>query len=98
MVVMVVGWWWWGDGGGGVVGWWWWGVLMSRFLVKVSWLLLTTCWLPFQNLGNLVHPILSVSFGRYTKSRWSLLSGVYARGSKRSHTGKWKNLLWTQCA
>ena len=22
-----------------------------------------------------------------TKSRWSLLSGVYARGSKRSHTG-----------
>ncbi|KAI0235329.1 hypothetical protein LSAT2_014162 [Lamellibrachia satsuma] len=22
--------------------------------------------------------------------RWSLLSGVYARGSKRSHTGKWK--------
>ena len=24
---------------------------------------------------------------RHTKSRWSLLSGVYARGSKRSHTG-----------
>ena len=23
---------------------------------------------------------------QYTKSRWSLLSGVYARGSKRSHT------------
>ena len=29
---------------------------------------------------------LPVSFGRDTKSRWSLLSGVYARGSKRSHT------------
>ena len=28
---------------------------------------------------------LPVSFGWDTKSRWSLLSGVYARGSKRSH-------------
>ena len=27
-----------------------------------------------------------VSFGRDTKSRWSFLSDVYARGSKRSHT------------
>ena len=26
-------------------------------------------------------------FGRYTKSRWSLQPGVYARGSKRSHAG-----------
>ena len=26
-----------------------------------------------------------MSFGGDTKSRWSLLSGVYARGSKRSH-------------
>ena len=32
-------------------------------------------------------PHLSVSFGRDTKSRWSLLSGVYARGSKRFDTG-----------
>ena len=32
-------------------------------------------------------PHLPMSFGRDTKSRWSLLSGVYARGSKRSHTG-----------
>ena len=32
-------------------------------------------------------PHLPVSFGRDTKSRWSLLSGVYARGSKISHTG-----------
>ena len=32
-------------------------------------------------------PHLPVSFRRDTKSRWSLLSGVYARGSKRSHTG-----------
>ena len=37
---------------------------------------------PFQNIGN-----LPVSFGRDTKSRWSFLSGVYAGGSKRSHTG-----------
>ena len=43
--------------------------------------------LPFQNLGNFVHPTLPVSIGRDTKSRWSLLPGVYARGSKRSHTG-----------
>ena len=43
--------------------------------------------LPFQNLGKFVHPTLLVSFGRDTKSRWSLLPGVYARGSKRSHTG-----------
>ena len=42
--------------------------------------------LPFQNLGNFVHPTLPVSFGRDTKSRWSLLPGVYARGSKISHT------------
>ena len=32
-------------------------------------------------------PHLPVSFGRDTKSRWSLLSGVYARESKRSNTG-----------
>ena len=38
-------------------------------------------------LSNFVHLTLPVSFGRDTKSRWSLLSGVYARGSKRSHTG-----------
>ena len=29
-----------------------------------------------------------VSFGRDTKCRWSLLSGVYARGRKISHTGR----------
>ena len=34
------------------------------------------------------NPHLPVSFGRDTKSWWSLLSGVYARGSKRSHTGR----------
>ena len=28
-------------------------------------------------------------FGRRAKSHWSL-SGVYVRGSKRSHPGKWK--------
>ena len=39
------------------------------------------------SLGNFVHLTLPVCFGRDTKSRWSLLSGVYARGSKISHTG-----------
>ena len=37
--------------------------------------------LPFQNLDNFVHLTLPVSFGRDTKSRWSLLPG------KRSQTG-----------
>ena len=37
---------------------------------------------PFRSLGNFVHLTLPVSFGRDSKSRWSLLSGVYARGSK----------------
>ena len=40
---------------------------------------------PFRNFGNSVYPALPVSFGGDTKSRRSLLSGVYARGSKRSH-------------
>ena len=38
------------------------------------------------NLGKFIYPTLPVSFGRDTKRCWSLLSGVYARGSKRSHT------------
>ena len=38
-----------------------------------------------QNFGNPVYPALPVSFGGDTKSRRSLLSGVYAGGSKRSH-------------
>ena len=41
---------------------------------------------PFRNLGNFIHLTLPVSFRRDTKSRWSLLSGVYARGNERSHT------------
>ena len=50
-------------------------------------------------------PHLPVSFGRDTKSRWSLLSGVYDRGSKIVHTGgKWvtcsglTNYHWTLSA
>ena len=39
------------------------------------------------NLGNFVHHTLPVSFGRDTKSRWTLPPGVYARRSKMSHTG-----------
>ena len=40
-----------------------------------------------RNFGDSVYPALPVSFGGDTKSRRSLLSGVYARGSKISHTG-----------
>ena len=39
------------------------------------------------NFGNFPYPTLAVSFGTDTKSRWSLLAGVYARGSKIPHTG-----------
>ena len=38
-----------------------------------------------RNFGNSVYPSLPVSFGGDTESRRSLLSRVYARGSKRSH-------------
>ena len=38
-----------------------------------------------RNFGNSVYPTLSMYFGGDTKSRRPLLSGVYARGSKRSH-------------
>ena len=36
---------------------------------------------------NFVNPYLPVSFWRDTKSRWSLLSGIYARKVKQSHAG-----------
>ena len=42
---------------------------------------------PLRNLGKFVYPTLPASFGRDSLSCWSLLSGVCARGSKRSHTG-----------
>ena len=38
-----------------------------------------------RNFGNSVYPALPVSIGGDTKRRRSLLSGVYARGSKLSH-------------
>ena len=38
-----------------------------------------------RNFGNSVYTALPVYFGGDTKSRRSLLSGVYARGSKRPH-------------
>ena len=37
-----------------------------------------------RNFGNSIYPALPVSFGGDTQSRGSLLSGVYARGSKIS--------------
>ena len=49
-----------------------------------------------RNFGNFVCLALPVSFGRDSKSRRSLLSGVYARGSKRSHQSALEmcNLSW----
>ena len=41
---------------------------------------------PLRNFFNSVFPALPVSFGGDTKSCWSLLSGVLARGSKTPHT------------
>ena len=38
-----------------------------------------------ENFASELWPALPVSFGGDTKSRRSLLSGVYAMGSKRSH-------------
>ena len=40
-------------------------------------------------ISNFIHPTLPVSFGRDTKSRWSLLSCIYARGSKKPIGGKY---------
>ena len=39
-----------------------------------------------RNFGNSVYPALPVSFGGDTKNRQSLVSGVYARGSKIFNT------------
>ena len=39
-----------------------------------------------RNFGNSVYSALPVPFGGDTKSRQTLLSGVYVRGSKISHT------------
>ena len=50
-----------------------------------------------RKFGNSVCPALPVSFGGDTKSGRSLLSGVYARGSKISHQSALEmcNLSWT---
>ena len=41
-----------------------------------------------QNVNSLIRSALPVSVGKDTKTRWSLLSSVGARGSKSSHVGK----------
>ena len=50
-----------------------------------------------RNFGNSVLPVLPVSFGGDTKSSRSLLSCVYAMGSKRSHQSALEmcRLSWT---
>ena len=52
---------------------------------------------PRRNFGNSVYTALPVSFGGDNKSRRSLLSGIYARGSKISHKSALEmcNLYWT---
>ena len=45
-----------------------------------------------RNFISSIHPTLPVSFGRDTKSRWSLLPGVYASRSISSHAGKWTKI------
>ena len=46
---------------------------------------------------NFIHPTLPLTFGRDTKSVWSLLSGVQARGSKDPTQGNgspvWDSLI-----
>ena len=61
------------------------GLRLRRFLKRKLSVLRNLTQVPVQNFGNSVYPALPVSFGGDTKSRRSLLSGVYARGSKRSH-------------
>ena len=39
------------------------------------------------NLSSFFHPTFAASFGRDTKSWWSLLYGVYASVNKKSHAG-----------
>ena len=65
--------------------------------LTIEWLRVRILLRPFGNFGNFLYPTLPVSFGRYTKGRCSLLSGVDARGSKRSHQSALEtcNLSWT---
>ena len=57
----------------------------------------TTAATSLRNFGNSVYPGLPVTFGGDTKSCRSLLFGIYARGSKRSHQSALEmcNLSWT---
>ena len=41
---------------------------------------------PLGNFGNFLYPLCQCILEETQKSRWSLLYGVYARGSKISHT------------
>ena len=60
-------------------------LVMPQTLQTIEWSRVRILLRPFGNFGNFLYPTLPVSFGRDTKSRRSLLSGVYARGSKISH-------------
>ena len=61
-------------------------VIDSNARLAIEWSRVRIPLRPLGNFGNFLYPTLPECFGSYTKSL-SLLSGVYARGSKRSHTG-----------
>ena len=49
--------------------------------------------LPFRNMGNCVHPTLSVSFGGYINICCPFSPGVYTREVKDpKHVGKWNKI------
>ena len=54
--------------------------------LKIEWSWVRIPLRPLGNFGNFLDLTLPVSFGRNTKTRWSLLCGACAIGSKRSLT------------
>ena len=65
----------------------WSGSSVVRVRMTIEWSRVRILLALLGNFGNSFYPTLPVSFGRDSKSRWSLLSGLCARGSKISHTG-----------
>ena len=65
-----------------------WASVISSFvdqLVALRGRVFESHWCHLETFGNFFYPTLPMYFRRDTKSRWSFLFGVYARGSKRCH-------------